>query len=90
LRLFVGFEIKKFSRGTYINQAKYIQDMLTWLNFQDVKEKTTPMQTKCHLKCNPDGKDVDQKVYRSMIISLLYLCASRHDIVLSVGVCARY
>jgi hypothetical protein len=29
LRLFVGFEIKKFSRGTYINQAKYIQDMLT-------------------------------------------------------------
>ena len=36
------------------------------------------------------GVDVDQKLYRSMIGSLLYLCASRPDIVLSVGVCARY
>ena len=57
---------------------------------KDVNPKPSPMQTKCHVKRNPDGKDVDQKVYRSMIGSLLYLCASRPDIVLSVGVCARY
>ena len=48
------------------------------------------MATKTHLEQNPNGKDVDQKVYRSMIGSLLYLCASRPNIVLSVGVCARY
>ena len=48
------------------------------------------MDTKCHLQLNPKGIDVDQKLYRSMIGSLLYLCASRPDIVLSVGVCARY
>ena len=48
------------------------------------------MPTTCHLALDPNGKDVDQKVYRSMIGSLLYLCASRPDIVLSVGVCARY
>ena len=57
---------------------------------KDVKRVATPMQTKCYLELNPNGKDVDQKVYRSMIGSLLYLCASRLDIVLSVGVCARY
>ena len=56
----------------------------------DAKPKLSPMQTKCHLKRNPSGKDVDQKLYRSMIGSLLYLCVSRPDIVLSVGVCARY
>ena len=55
-----------------------------------VKEKRTPMDTRAHLQLNPKGIDVDQKVYRSMIGSLLYLCASRPDIVLSVGVCARY
>jgi hypothetical protein len=55
-----------------------------------VKEKRTPMDTKVHLQLNPKGIDVDQKVYRSMIGSLLYLCASRPDIMLSVGVCARY
>ena len=43
-----------------------------------------------HLKLNPKGIDVDQKLYHSMIGSLLYLCASRPDIVLSVGVYARY
>jgi hypothetical protein len=36
------------------------------------------------------GKSVDQKVYQSMIGSLLYLCASRPDIMLSVCMCARF
>src|SRR5664279_336140 len=64
--------------------------MLKRFNMKDAKPKPTPMQTKCHLKRNPDGKDVDQKVYRSMIGSLLYLCASRPDIMFSVGKCARF
>jgi len=33
---------------------------------------------------------VDEKLYRGMIGSLLYLTASRHDLCFSVGVCARY
>jgi hypothetical protein len=36
------------------------------------------------------SKSVDQKAYRSMIGSLLYLCASRPDIILSVCMCARF
>jgi hypothetical protein len=43
-----------------------------------------------HLDLNEDGKPVDQKVYRSMIGSLLYLCVSRPDIMLSVCMCARF
>jgi hypothetical protein len=43
-----------------------------------------------HLDLNKGGKSVDQKVYRSMIGSLLYLCASRPDIMLSVCMCARF
>ena len=57
---------------------------------KDLNGAPTPMATKCHLDLDPNGKDVDQKVYRSMIGSLIYLCASRLDIVLAVGVCARY
>jgi hypothetical protein len=48
------------------------------------------MPTKCQLDIDPNGKAVDQKVYHSMIGSLLYLCASRTDIMLSVGMCARF
>jgi hypothetical protein len=36
------------------------------------------------------GTSVDQKVYRSMIRSLLYLCASRPNIMISVCLCARF
>jgi hypothetical protein len=50
----------------------------------------TPMGTNGHLDLNTGGKSVDQKVYRSMINSLLYLCASRPDIMLSVCMCARF
>ena len=48
------------------------------------------MDTKCHLELNPKGVDADQRLYHSMIGSLLYLCASTPDIVLTLGACARY
>jgi hypothetical protein len=48
------------------------------------------MGTNGHLDLNTGGKFVDQKVYRSMKGSLLYLCASRSDIMLSVCMCARF
>ena len=48
------------------------------------------MATKVNLDLDPNGKDVDQKLYRSIIGSLLYLCASRPDIMMSVGMCARF
>ena len=48
------------------------------------------MSTSTDLHPDHLRKDVDQKVYRSMIGSLLYLCESRPDIMFSVGMCARY
>jgi hypothetical protein len=50
----------------------------------------TPMGTNCHLDLDMGGKSVDQKVYRSMIDLMLYLCASRPDIMLSVCMCTRF
>ena len=48
------------------------------------------MPTNGHLDLNDEGKAVDTKVYHFMIGSLLYLCASRPDIMLSVCMCARF
>ena len=90
MKFFLGFEIKQLREGTFINQAKYLQDMLKRFKMTELKGVATPMVTKCHLALDPNGKEVDQKVYRSMIGSLLYLCASRPDIMLSVGMCARF
>jgi hypothetical protein len=86
LKYFLGFQVK----GTFISQTKYIQDILTKFGMNDAKPIKTPMGTKGHLDLDMGGKSVDQKVYRSMIGSLLYLYASRPDIMLSVCMCARF
>ncbi|XP_072146358.1 secreted RxLR effector protein 161-like [Setaria viridis] len=57
---------------------------------ENAKPIKTPMPSNGHLDPNEDVKSVDQKVYLSMIGSLLYLCASRPDIMLSVCICARF
>jgi hypothetical protein len=89
LKFFLGFELKQLKGGTFINQAKYTQEMLMKFKMDTgVKGAKTPMPKKVTLDLDPNGKEVDQKLYRSMIGSLLYLCASRPDIMLSVGMCA--
>jgi hypothetical protein len=57
---------------------------------KDGKPIKTPMGTNGHLDLDTRGKSIDQKVYRTMIGSLLYLCSSRPYIMLSVCMCARF
>jgi hypothetical protein len=90
LKYFLGFQVKQLQEGTFISQTKYTQDILSKFGMKDAKPIKTPMGTNGHLDLNTEGKSVDQKVYRSMIGSLLYLCASRLDIMLSVCMCARF
>jgi hypothetical protein len=90
LKYFLGFEVKQHQEGTFISQTKYIQDILTKFGMKDAKPIKTPMGTNGHLDLDMGGKSVDQKVYQSMIGSLLYLCASRPDNMLSVCMCARF
>jgi hypothetical protein len=65
-------------------QTKYIQDILKKFGMKNGKPIKTPMGTNGHLDLDTGGKSVDQKVYGSMIGYLLYLCASRPDIMLSI------
>jgi hypothetical protein len=90
LTSFLGFQIKQLKEGTFICQTKYTKDMLKKFDMENAKPIKTPMPTNGHLDLNGDGKAVDQKVYHSMIGSLLYLCASRPHIMLSVCMCARF
>jgi hypothetical protein len=84
LTYFLGFKVKQLKDGTFISQTKYTQDLLKRFGMKDAKPAKTPMGTDGHLDLNKGGKPVDEKAYWSMIGSLLYLCASRPDIMLSV------
>jgi hypothetical protein len=90
LTYFLVFQVKQLKDSTFISQTKYTQDLLKRFGMKDAKPAKTPMGTDGHLDLNKGGKPVDQKAYRSMIGSLLYLCASRPNIMLSVCMCARF
>ena len=64
--------------------------MLKKFGFEDVKEIGTPMSSITKLDKDEKGKDVNQKLYRGMIGSLLYLTASKPDVMFCVCLCARF
>jgi transposase InsO family protein len=86
LKFFLGFQVKQLREGTFLCQTKYTQGMLKKFGVEKAKPIKTPMASNGHLNLNEEGKPVDQKLYRSMIGSLL----SRPDIMLSVCMCARF
>jgi hypothetical protein len=90
LKYFLGFQIKQLEDSMLISQTKYTFDLLKKFGMDKAKPIKTPIGTNGHLDLDMGGKSVDQKVYHSMIGSLLYLCASRPDIMLSVCMCARF
>ena len=87
---FLGLQIKQTKNGTFVSQGKYIEDMLKTFGMQDEKSISTPMGTNQALDNDESGNMVDQKMYRSMIGSLLYVTTSRPDVMFSVCMCARF
>ncbi|KAJ9556652.1 hypothetical protein OSB04_011266 [Centaurea solstitialis] len=90
LNFFLGIQVKQNPDGIFINQSEYIKDMLKKFNMTDCSPIKTPMPTGNLLGPDLSGKSVDQKIYRSMIGSLLYLTATRPDIMFATCFCARF
>nr|GEX61400.1 hypothetical protein [Tanacetum cinerariifolium] len=84
-----GIQIHQSTRGIFINQAKYAQEILIKHGMTSCDNVGTPMATK-HLYADLSGTPVDQTKYRSMVRELMYLTSSRPDIMHATCFCARY
>ncbi|GJW40933.1 putative ribonuclease H-like domain-containing protein [Tanacetum coccineum] len=86
----LGFEDPDFPNR--VLERKDRQDFIyqKGQSFSDVKTASTPMETHKPLLKDADGEDVDERLYRSMIGSLMYLTSSRPDIMFAVCACARF
>jgi hypothetical protein len=80
LTFFLCIQVKKAKQDTFVHQAKYTKDIIKKFNMTELKAVSTPMSSMASLGPNEDGEAVDQREYRSMIDSLLYLTATRSDI----------
>ncbi|GJX39534.1 retrovirus-related pol polyprotein from transposon TNT 1-94 [Tanacetum coccineum] len=90
LNFFLGLQIKQMEDGIFFNQSKYIKEMLKKFGLEDSKPIKTPMSSDTKLTKDEECESVDSTKYRGMIGSLLYLTASRPDIMFSVCLCARF
>ncbi|GJR93929.1 hypothetical protein Tco_0266103 [Tanacetum coccineum] len=79
--------------GSYFvikSQDKYVHEILRKFNYSDVKSASTPTDLEKPLVQDGDAADIDEHLYGSMIGSLMYLTASRPDIMFAVCACARF
>ena len=90
LTFFLGLQIKQLSNGIFLSQTKYALYLLKRFNMDSSKAINTPMSTSTKLEIDESGESFNQKSYRGMIGSLLYLTVTRPDIMFSVGLCARF
>ncbi|GJU32662.1 putative ribonuclease H-like domain-containing protein [Tanacetum coccineum] len=90
LTFFLGLQVMQKDYGIFISQDKYVADILKKFDFVTVKTASTPIETNKALLKDEEAKDVDVHLYRSMIRSLMYLIASRPDIMFAVCACARF
>ncbi|GJS92083.1 putative ribonuclease H-like domain-containing protein [Tanacetum coccineum] len=90
LTFFLGLQVLQKNDGIFISQDKYVGDILKKFGYSDVRTAKTPMDKENPWGKDEPGKDVDLHLYISMIGSLMYLTASRPDIMFVVCICARH
>ncbi|GJZ44275.1 retrovirus-related pol polyprotein from transposon TNT 1-94 [Tanacetum coccineum] len=90
MSFFLGLQVSQSPGGIFINQSKFSLEILKKFRMDSCDPIDTPMVDRLKLDEDPLGIPVDQTRFRSMVGSLMYLTASRPDLVFVVCMCARY
>nr|GEV65507.1 hypothetical protein [Tanacetum cinerariifolium] len=89
MSFFLGLQVSQSPGGIFINQSKFALEILKKFGMDSCDPIDTPMVDRLKLDEDPLGISVDQTRFRSMVGSLMYLTASRPDLVFAVCMCAR-
>ncbi|GAU44417.1 hypothetical protein TSUD_100640 [Trifolium subterraneum] len=90
LSYFLGMEFVKTSKGYFLHQKKYVEDILKRFHMSNCNPAITPMETGLKLSKITNEELVDSTLYKQIIGSLRYLCNTRIDICHSVGLLSRF
>nr|GFB58571.1 uncharacterized mitochondrial protein AtMg00810-like [Tanacetum cinerariifolium] len=90
IKFFLGLQVNHSPSGIFINQSKYVHEILKKYGLNSSDIIGTPMVIKDKLDLDQIGTPVDATKYRSMIGALMYLTSNIPDIVHATCVCARY
>ncbi|RVX00264.1 Retrovirus-related Pol polyprotein from transposon RE1 [Vitis vinifera] len=82
--------VKQNHDGVFISQKKYAKEILNKFHMKDCKRTNTPMNQKEKFSKDDGAEKVDESQYRSLIGCLMYLIATRPDIMFSVSLLSRF
>jgi hypothetical protein len=77
LAFLLGIQVKQMKQGIFLHQAKYTNDLMKKFSMTELMPMSTLMSMPTVLDSDKNGEAIDQREYRSMIGSLLYLTMTR-------------
>jgi len=86
----LGLQVSQTTTSMFISQTKYLKDMLKRYGMEECAPLSTPMTTNCKLSKDDESPPVDATLYRSIIGALLYLPATKPDIMQAVEMVGRF
>jgi hypothetical protein len=90
MKYFLGIEVNQTADGIFIHQRKYATEILAKFGMEGCNKVCSPIVTGCKLVKNENGRASDEKSYKQMVGSLMYLLATRPDLAYSVCLVARF
>ena len=73
-----------------MSQEKYVEEVFKKFNMQNNKPSSTPTIMGLKLRKEECSKNVNLTLYKSMVGSLMYLTATRPDIMYAVSLISRF
>jgi len=90
LHHFLGMEILQTDQGVFIHQGKYAKSLLSKFGLDDCKPVSIPLATGEKLKKVDESELADEGLYRRIVGSLLYLTATRPDLMYAASLLSRF
>jgi hypothetical protein len=89
LKYFLGIEMATSHKGLFLNQHKYVLDLLREADMLDCKPTKTPLDSKLQLTLDGDSFDQPQ-LYKKLVGKLIYLTITRPDLSHSISIVSQF
>ena len=90
MRYFLGIEVIQCDKGIFICQSKYIKDVLKRFKMMNCNPTSTSIATGTKLSKEEKGSNADSTMFKILVGSLMYMTATRPDIMYGVSLISRF
>lgn len=90
MHYFLGIEVVQSTNGYFISEKKYVQEILNRFQMQDCNPVKSPIEYGLKLSKDSEGEKVDSTLFKQIVGNLMYLTATKPELMYSVSLISRY